>query len=84
MCICNTNNTTTIVNVFIDELTIDGYGDLVKCSDCGSVQLVQIGEFNCKLCNSDNLQWYGDTQETNISELENLEFDIEYKTKTIK
>lgn len=45
------------VTVFSDQLNADGYGDLVKCTDCGTLQLAELGTESCGLCKGHNLMW---------------------------
>lgn len=68
------------VIVYIDCLNEDGIGDLVRCSDCGELMLMQIGGTACGECESKNLQWYDeDRQEWTIEELEKEGFIISDK-----
>ena len=65
------------VIVYTDCLTADHRGDFVKCSDCGTLMLIQIGSTACGECESENLQWYDTNKpEWNIEELENAGFII--------
>ena len=48
------------VKVYVDCLDGDNRGDLVRCSDCGELMLIQIGGTACGECESENLQWYDD------------------------
>ena len=58
------------VIVYTDCLNEDNRGDLVRCSDCGELMLIQIGGTSCGECESENLQWYDDDrQEWSIEEL---------------
>ena len=55
----------------------DNRGDLVRCSDCGELMLIQIGGTACGECESENLQWYdSDRPEWTIAELEESGFII--------
>lgn len=66
-----------IVKAYTDCLNIDGYGDLVRCSDCGKLMLIQPGGTSCKECGSGNLQWVDEEhQECSIGELEQLGYVI--------
>ena len=44
------------VKVYVDCLDGDNRGDLVRCSDCGELMLIQIGGTACGECESENLQ----------------------------
>ena len=44
------------VKVYADCLDGDNRGDLVRCSDCGELMLIQIGGTACGECESENLQ----------------------------
>lgn len=71
-----------VVRVYEDCLNLDGKGDFVRCSDCGELQLMQIGGTACGSCESENLQWYTDEngkeiQEISVTELEQMGFIIE-------
>ena len=68
------------VIVYTDCLNADNRGDLVRCSDCGELMLIQIGGTACGECESENLQWYDeDRQEWTIEELEEERFIITEK-----
>ena len=55
----------------------DNRGDLVRCSDCGELMLIQIGGTACGECESENLQWYdSDRPEWTLSELKEAGFII--------
>ena len=59
------------VKVYVDCLNADNRGDLVRCSDCGELMLIQIGGTACGECESENLMWYDeDKPEWTIDELE--------------
>lgn len=45
------------VTVYQNQLNADGYGDFIKCIDCGKLQLVQLGAAQCDACKSENLIW---------------------------
>ena len=65
------------VKVYVDCLDRDNRGDLVRCSDCGELMLIQIGGTVCGECESENLQWYDDNKpEWTIKELENAGFIV--------
>lgn len=65
------------VKVYVDCLDGDSRGDLVRCSDCGELMLIQIGGTACGECESENLQWYDDNRpEWTIAELEEAEFIV--------
>jgi len=73
-----------VVRVYEDCLDLNGRGDFVRCTDCGLLQLIQIGgtSCGCDICQSENLQWYTDEtgneiQEITITELEQMGFIIE-------
>lgn len=63
------------VKVYVDCLDGDNRGDLVRCSDCGELMLIQIGGTACGECESENLQWYDDNKtEWTIAELKEAGF----------
>lgn len=65
------------VKVYTDCLNMDNRGDLVRCSDCGELMLMQLGGTSCGECESENLQWYDENKpEWTIEELEQLDFII--------
>ena len=65
------------VKVYVDCLDGDNRGDLVRCSDCGELMLIQIGGTACGECESENLQWYDDNRpEWTIAELEEAGFIV--------
>lgn len=66
-----------IVKVYEDCLNADGYGDFVKCCDCGSLMLMQTGGTACGECESENLQWADEEhQECNVEELEQMGYIV--------
>ena len=70
------------VKVYIDCLDGDNRGDLVRCSDCGELMLIQIGGTSCRECGSENLQWYDSGRpEWTIAELEEAGFIVIEKQK---
>ena len=65
------------VKVYVDCLDEKNIGDLVRCSDCGELMLIQIGGTACGECESEKLQWYDDNRpEWTIPELEEAGFII--------
>lgn len=67
-----------IVRVYTDCLNSDGYGDFVRCMDCGELMLMQFGGTACGSCESENLSWADENhQECSIEELENMGYIIE-------
>lgn len=65
------------VKVYTNCLNMDNRGDLVRCSDCGELMLIQLGGTSCGECKSENLQWYDENKpEWTIEELEQLGFII--------
>lgn len=71
-------NYNEIVRVYTEEES----GDFVRCSDCGELQLMQLGGTVCGECESENLQWHTDEngneiQEISVTELEKMGFVIE-------
>ena len=65
------------VKVYVDCLDGENRGDLVRCSDCGELMLIQIGGTACGECASENLQWYDDNRhEWTITELEEAGFIV--------
>ena len=72
------------VKVYVDCLDGDNRGDLVRCSDCGDLMLIQLGGTACGECESENLQWYDDNRpEWTIAELEEAGFIIVEKQRCI-
>lgn len=72
------NNYNEIVRVYTEE----EHGDFVRCSDCGELQLMQLGGTTCGSCESENLQWYVDKkgneiQEISVTKLKQYGFIIE-------
>lgn len=66
------------VIVYVDCLNADGRGDLVRCSDCGELMLMNIGGTVCGECESENLQWYDENRpEWTVEELEKENFIID-------
>lgn len=64
-------NINECVRVYTDCLDADGRGDLVRCSDCGEMMLIQLGGTVCGECESENLQWHDENRpEWTIEELE--------------
>ena len=65
------------VKVYVDCLDENNRGDLVRCSDCGELMLIQIGGTSSGERESENLQWYDDNRpEWTIPELEEAGFII--------
>ena len=65
------------VKVYVDCLDGENRGDLVRCSDCGELMLIQLGGTACGECESGNLQWYDDNKsEWTIAELEEAGFIV--------
>ena len=65
------------VIVYLDCLSADHRGDLVRCSDCVELMLMNIGGTVCGECESENLQWYDDSKpEWTIEELERADFIV--------
>ena len=63
------------VKVYVDCLNIDKIGDLVRCSNCGELMLIQIGGTCCGECESENLEWYDENKpEWSVEELEKQGF----------
>ena len=63
------------VKVYVDCLNENGYGDFVRCMDCGELMLIQIGGTACGECEGENLQWYDENRpEWTIEELEENDF----------
>ena len=68
------------VKVYVDCLNEEHRGDLVRCTDCGELMLIQIGGTACGECESENLQWYDDNKpEWTIEELKSAGFIIAEK-----
>ena len=64
-------NINECVRVYTDCLNEDNRGDLVRCSDCGELMLMNIGGTVCGECESENLQWHDENRpEWTIEELE--------------
>lgn len=67
-----------IVKVYTDCLDKNGYGDFVRCSDCGELMLMQIGGIACGECESENLQWAIDgLYECTVKDLKKMGYIIE-------
>ena len=65
------------VKVYVDCLNANHRGDLVRCSDCGELMLMQIGGTCCGECKSENLMWYDNNKpEWTIEELKETGFII--------
>lgn len=65
------------VKVYMDCLNEDQRGDLVRCSDCGELMLIQLGGTTCGECESENLQWHDvNKPEWNVEELKESGFII--------
>lgn len=65
------------VKVYMDCLNKNLIGDLVRCSDCGELMLIQLGGTTCGECESENLQWYDDNKpEWTVEELERNGFIV--------
>lgn len=45
------------VTVYAGQLNSERYGDFVKCTDCGKLQLAGIGTESCSICKGNNLMW---------------------------
>ncbi len=59
------------VKVYVDCLNSDRRGDLVRCSNCGELMLMQLGGTACGECESENLVWYDENRPIwTIGELE--------------
>lgn len=70
------------VKIYTNYFNSDHTGDFVKCTDCGSLMLIHIGEEKCRECGSKNLQWADENhQECDIETLEKLNYTISYKEK---
>lgn len=58
------------VTVYSKHLNADGYGDFIRCTDCGKLQLVRMGTIQCSACKSKDLAWCDeDHQECDVDEL---------------
>lgn len=67
-----------IVRVYTDCLNEEGYGDFVRCMDCGELMLMQFGGTACGECEGENLEWVDeDHEEWSIEELEQAGYIIE-------
>ncbi len=65
------------VTVYEDCLNKNRLGDFVRCSDCGELMLMQLGDTACGECESENLQWADDNmQECTPEQLEELGYII--------
>lgn len=65
------------VKVYTNWLNADGLGDLVRCSDCGELMLINAGGTICGKCKSENLMWYDeDKPEWTAEELETEGFTV--------
>lgn len=75
----DTNKESEPVIVFRDKLSVDGYGDFIRCLDCGRLMLVEAGDENCALCGSENLQWAEDEyEEADVAAIESLGYSVSY------
>ena len=71
------NKINEIVKVYTECLNADGYGDFVRCNDCGMLMLMQIGGMACENCESENLEWVdAEHQECSVEELKQLGYVI--------
>lgn len=43
--------------IIYTECLLDHVGDFVRCTDCGTLMLMKLGETACGVCGSKNLQW---------------------------
>lgn len=67
-----------IVRVYSACLNADGYGDFVRCMDCGELMLMQIGGTICGKCESENLEWVDTNhEEWSIEELKQMGYIID-------
>lgn len=66
-----------IVAVYTSCLNLDGYGDFVRCIDCGELMLMRLGDTVCRRCGSENLQWADEEhQECSTADLERMGFVV--------
>ena len=66
-----------IVYVYTDCLSSDHIGDFVRCMDCGTLMLMQLGGTACGECESENLEWIdGNKQEWSCEEVESAGYII--------
>ena len=67
-----------IVRVYSECLNEDGYGDFVRCLDCGELMLMQLGVTACGKCESENLEWADkEHEECSIEELKQMGYIID-------
>lgn len=65
-----------VVRLYTDDET----GDFVRCSDCGCVQLIQLGGTACGECQGENLAWASEDRNLNemtVDDLEKLGYIVE-------
>lgn len=61
------------------RLNADGYGDFVKCNDCGNLSIIQLGGTVCPHCSSENLSWADDDhEECHPVDLERMGYRISF------
>lgn len=64
----------------ISVFTSDNIGDLVRCMDCGKVQLIKIGDIKCGNCKREHLSWYDiNNPEWTVEDLKEAGFSLENK-----
>lgn len=61
------------VKVYKKSLNADGYGDFVRCLNCGEKMLISFGGIFCKNCENPTLEWADiNHEECSIQELEQM------------
>lgn len=66
-----------VVLVYTDCLDVNGKGDFIICTDCNSLELIQIGGTACGVCEGENLQWADENhQECTIEELKQMGYIV--------
>lgn len=63
--------------IIYTECLSNNMGDFVKCSDCETLMLMQLGGTACGECESENLGWVDETKpEWSYEEIENAGYII--------
>lgn len=81
-----TADTEATVLVDYEHLNTDGYGDFVRCSDCGTLFLMKMGDEKCRVCRRFHLVWVDENRpECSVEELKQLGYyPIEINRKSVR